>query len=99
MGARGKESTSNALAVQLDESGRVKYSAIARQGHSADKVRPLFKTKLLVLVVSKPLNLVLTNLSVCSAIVSFLKSFNFECVFVNFKCPYNFNCKQSQCNC
>lgn len=38
MGARGKESTSNALAVQLDESGRVKYSAIARQGHSADKV-------------------------------------------------------------
>lgn len=39
MGARGKESTSNALAVQLDESGKVKYSAIARQGHSADKVR------------------------------------------------------------
>lgn len=38
MGARGKESTSNALAVQLDESGKVKYSAIARQGHSADKV-------------------------------------------------------------
>ncbi|XP_047541018.1 puff-specific protein Bx42 [Vanessa atalanta] len=38
MGARGKESTSNALAVQLDESGRVKYSAIARQGHSADKI-------------------------------------------------------------
>lgn len=39
MGMRGKESTSNALAVQLDESGRVKYSAIARQGHGADKVR------------------------------------------------------------
>ncbi|CAG9789983.1 unnamed protein product [Diatraea saccharalis] len=38
MGARGKESTSNALAVQLDEAGRVKYSAIARQGHSADKI-------------------------------------------------------------
>ncbi|XP_059045911.1 puff-specific protein Bx42 [Achroia grisella] len=38
MGARGKESTSNALAVQLDESGRVKYSAIARHGHSADKI-------------------------------------------------------------
>ncbi|CAH0718430.1 unnamed protein product, partial [Brenthis ino] len=38
MGARGKESTSNALAVQLDESGKVKYSAIARQGHSADKI-------------------------------------------------------------
>ncbi|XP_038217224.1 puff-specific protein Bx42 isoform X2 [Zerene cesonia] len=38
MGARGKESTSNALAVQLDESGRVKYSAIARQGHGADKI-------------------------------------------------------------
>ncbi|KAL4707518.1 hypothetical protein ACJJTC_000270 [Scirpophaga incertulas] len=38
MGARGKESTSNALAVQLDETGRVKYSAIARQGHSADKI-------------------------------------------------------------
>lgn len=45
MGTRGKESTSNALAVQLDESGRVKYSAIARQGHSADKVKltTLFK--------------------------------------------------------
>lgn len=97
MGARGKESTSNALAVQLDESGRVKYSAIARQGHSADKVSPLFRTKLLV--VSKPLNLVSTNLSVCSAIVSFLKTFNFECVFINFKSPYNFNCKQSQYNC
>ncbi|CAH4037560.1 puff-specific protein Bx42 [Pieris brassicae] len=38
MGTRGKESTSNALAVQLDESGKVKYSAIARQGHSADKI-------------------------------------------------------------
>ncbi|GBP29665.1 Puff-specific protein Bx42 [Eumeta japonica] len=38
MGARGKESTSNALAVQLDESGKVKYSAIARQGHGADKI-------------------------------------------------------------
>ncbi|XP_050679995.1 puff-specific protein Bx42 [Leptidea sinapis] len=38
MGVRGKESTSNALAVQLDETGRVKYSAIARQGHGADKI-------------------------------------------------------------
>ncbi|XP_061724883.1 puff-specific protein Bx42 [Cydia pomonella] len=38
MGARGKESTSNALAVQLDETGKVKYSAIARQGHGADKI-------------------------------------------------------------
>ncbi|KAI8433782.1 hypothetical protein MSG28_015757 [Choristoneura fumiferana] len=37
-GARGKESTSNALAVQLDETGKVKYSAIARQGHGADKI-------------------------------------------------------------
>ncbi|KAG7295262.1 Puff-specific protein Bx42 [Plutella xylostella] len=38
MGVRGAESTSNALAVQLDESGKVKYSAIARQGHGADKI-------------------------------------------------------------
>lgn len=45
MGMRGKESTSNALAVQLDESGRVKYSAIARQGHGADKVRSLVVLK------------------------------------------------------
>lgn len=35
---KGKESTSNALAVQLDAEGKVKYDAIARQGHSKDKI-------------------------------------------------------------
>ncbi|XP_014206032.1 puff-specific protein Bx42 [Copidosoma floridanum] len=38
MGAKGKESTSNALAVQLDSQGKVKYDLIARQGHSKDKI-------------------------------------------------------------
>lgn len=35
---KGKETTSNALAVQLDAQGKVKYDVIARQGHSKDKV-------------------------------------------------------------
>lgn len=38
MGMKGKESTSNALAVQLDSEGKVKYDVIARQGHSKDKI-------------------------------------------------------------
>lgn len=38
MGMQGKESTSNALAVQLDAHGKVKYDVIARQGHGKDKV-------------------------------------------------------------
>jgi len=38
MGMKGKESTSNALAIQLDAQGKVKYDLIARQGHSKDKV-------------------------------------------------------------
>lgn len=38
MGLKGKESTSNALAVQLDAEGKVKYDVIARQGHSKDKI-------------------------------------------------------------
>ena len=29
---------SNALAVQLDETGKVKYDVIARQGHGKDKI-------------------------------------------------------------
>lgn len=35
---KGKESTSNAVAVQLDAQGKVKYDVIARQGHSKDKI-------------------------------------------------------------
>lgn len=35
---KGKEITSNALAIQLDAQGKVKYDLIARQGHSKDKV-------------------------------------------------------------
>ncbi|EFN68099.1 SNW domain-containing protein 1 [Camponotus floridanus] len=38
MGMKGKEITSNALAVQLDAQGKVKYDLIARQGHSKDKI-------------------------------------------------------------
>jgi SNW domain-containing protein 1 len=38
MGREGKESTSNALAVQLDAQGKIKYDILARQGHSKDKV-------------------------------------------------------------
>ena len=33
-----KKSASNALAVQLDASGKIKYDAIAKVGHSKDKV-------------------------------------------------------------
>lgn len=36
----GGSSSSNALAVQLDEKGKVKYDVLARQGHAKDKVRP-----------------------------------------------------------
>ncbi|XP_015122753.1 puff-specific protein Bx42 [Diachasma alloeum] len=38
MGMKGKESSSNALAVQLDAQGKVKYDVLARQGHAKDKV-------------------------------------------------------------
>ncbi|KAL1124649.1 hypothetical protein AAG570_001273, partial [Ranatra chinensis] len=38
MGLEKKESSSNAIAVQLDAQGKVKYDVIARQGHSKDKI-------------------------------------------------------------
>lgn len=38
MGAPGNSKKSNALAVQLDGQGKVKYDIIARQGHSKDKI-------------------------------------------------------------
>uniref|UniRef100_A0A0A9WFY9 SNW domain-containing protein 1 n=1 Tax=Lygus hesperus TaxID=30085 RepID=A0A0A9WFY9_LYGHE len=38
MGLEKKESSSNALAVQLDAEGKIKYDVIARQGHSKDKI-------------------------------------------------------------
>lgn len=38
MGREGKESTSNALAVQLDAQGKIKYDILARQGHAKDKI-------------------------------------------------------------
>lgn len=34
----GGSSSSNALAVQLDEKGKVKYDVLARQGHAKDKI-------------------------------------------------------------
>ena len=38
MGAPGNSKKSNAIAVQLDGQGKVKYDIIARQGHSKDKI-------------------------------------------------------------
>jgi len=32
------KSTSNALAIQLDAEGKIKYDVLARQGHSKDKI-------------------------------------------------------------
>lgn len=42
MGRKGQESTSNALAIQLDNQGKIKYDVLARQGHSKDKVKNFF---------------------------------------------------------
>lgn len=38
MGRPEKATTSNALAVQLDAQGKVKYDVLARQGHAKDKI-------------------------------------------------------------
>ncbi|KAK2763083.1 mRNA splicing protein [Arachnomyces sp. PD_36] len=38
MGRKGASSSSNALAVQVDGEGKVKYDAIARQGHGSDRI-------------------------------------------------------------
>lgn len=38
MGKKGTSKTSNALALQVDAEGKVKYDAIARQGHSDDRI-------------------------------------------------------------
>ncbi|CAG0895032.1 unnamed protein product [Cyprideis torosa] len=38
MGKKGGGGTSNALAVQLDAEGKVKYDVLARQGHAKDRV-------------------------------------------------------------
>lgn len=38
MGRKGSSSTSNALAVQVDAEGKVKYDAIARRGHSDNRI-------------------------------------------------------------
>ncbi|KAI1615786.1 pre-mRNA-processing protein 45 [Exophiala viscosa] len=38
MGRKGTASTSNALAIQVDAEGKVKYDAIARQGHSENRI-------------------------------------------------------------
>ncbi|KAJ5919965.1 Pre-mRNA-processing protein [Penicillium verhagenii] len=38
MGRKGTPSTSNALAVQVDAEGKVKYDAIARRGHSDNRI-------------------------------------------------------------
>lgn len=38
LGMGSKKTTSNSLAVQLDPHGKIKYDAIAKQGHGKDKV-------------------------------------------------------------
>ena len=38
-GGGGGGGGSNALAVQLDDKGKIKYDVLARQGHSKDKVK------------------------------------------------------------
>ncbi|OOF90227.1 hypothetical protein ASPCADRAFT_212147 [Aspergillus carbonarius ITEM 5010] len=38
MGRKGTSSTSNALAVQVDAEGKVKYDAIARRGHGDNRI-------------------------------------------------------------
>lgn len=38
MGRKGTASTSNALAIQVDAEGKVKYDAIARQGHRESRI-------------------------------------------------------------
>lgn len=38
MGRKGTQTSSNALTVQVDAEGKVKYDAIARRGHSDDKI-------------------------------------------------------------
>ncbi|KAK5558043.1 mRNA splicing protein [Exophiala xenobiotica] len=38
MGRKGTASTSNALAIQVDGEGKVKYDAIARQGHNENRI-------------------------------------------------------------
>jgi len=38
MGRKGTASTSNALALQVDAEGKVKYDAIARQGHNDNRI-------------------------------------------------------------
>ncbi|KAK5058615.1 mRNA splicing protein [Exophiala bonariae] len=38
MGRKGTASTSNALALQVDAEGKVKYDAIARQGHNENRI-------------------------------------------------------------
>lgn len=38
MGRKGASSTSNALAIQVDSEGKVKYDAIARQGHNESRI-------------------------------------------------------------
>ncbi|KIW92864.1 pre-mRNA-processing protein 45 [Cladophialophora bantiana CBS 173.52] len=38
MGRKGTASSSNALAIQVDAEGKVKYDAIARQGHSENRI-------------------------------------------------------------
>ncbi|KAK6369895.1 pre-mRNA-processing protein 45 [Exophiala oligosperma] len=38
MGRKGTSSTSNALAIQVDAEGKVKYDALARRGHSDSRI-------------------------------------------------------------
>ena len=45
LGMGEKKTTSNALAMQVDAQGKIKYDAIAKYGHAKDKVNIRVETK------------------------------------------------------
>ena len=56
-----KNKKNNALAVQLDASGKVKYDVIARQGHGKDKIVYSKYTDLLPKEIKNAVNIMLKN--------------------------------------
>lgn len=53
-----KKMTSNALAVQVDAEGKIKYDTIARQGQNKDKVQTCL-SKILANLCSLPRSLII----------------------------------------
>ena len=52
LGMGEKKTTSNALAMQVDAQGKIKYDAIAKYGHAKDKVNIRVETKNEYMIVS-----------------------------------------------